>query len=350
MSSPRDGDRDGFDDGGDGSGWREPSHLGSGGPGGPGDAGPADGGPRDGGPGADEDRPNFVDRRKKPRDEPPAGSSWQPPGWDLPAVEPQRPAAPPSAVPPPGAPAPLDAPPPQGPALPGPPPEDASGSGVGRREAGGPDLHGLAAGRGRARGAADQVFAYQGDQVGAQSWALQQGWTISDGTAPEDAVLAELIATAPVRATKDHRPGNVLRGRAGTLELAAFDVVYTSGRYVVPEYAITAAPMLGRTPGFRLSPSRFWRHRTGGMVPLPSGNPAFDARWLLLAAEDDPRLHRLAQDPAVHTLLLGTDDGDEFWSGAGHVAAIRPDGHRPQLLEHHARLLNAIVACLNAEI
>jgi hypothetical protein len=59
-------------------------------------------------------------------------------------------------------------------------------------------------------------------------------------------------------------------------------------------------------------------------------------------------VRRLAQDPAVHGLLLGTDDGDEFWTGAGHLAAVRPDGHRPQLIEHHARLLTAIVGALAA--
>jgi hypothetical protein len=30
------------------------------------------------------------------------------------------------------------------------------------------------------------------------------------------------------------------------------------------------------------------------------------------------------------------------------VAAIRPDGHRPQLIEHHARLLTAIVVALGS--
>jgi hypothetical protein len=50
----------------------------------------------------------------------------------------------------------------------------------------------------------------------------------------------------------------------------------------------------------------------------------------------------------VQGLLLGTDDGDEFWSAAGHEAAVRPDGHRPELLEHHARLLAAIVSALGA--
>ncbi|MGY1724090.1 hypothetical protein [Blastococcus sp. SYSU DS0533] len=316
MSTPRDGNRDGFDDG-DGRGWREPPHLGG--------SGPDD----------DEDRPNFADRRRTPRDEPPANQPWQPPGWDLPAAEPDRPVprddASPSAYPPPQGPRyPQEQPPPGFP-----PPER-------------PAQRGLFGRRRRKPGAVEQVFRYEGDLVGAQGWALQQGWTVSDGTAPQDAPLADLIASAPVRATKDHRAGNVLRGRAGSLELVAFDVVYASGRYLVPEYAVTAVPMLGTVPGFRLSPARFWRHRTGGLAPMPSGDQAFDARWLLLAAEDDPRLRRLVQDPAVHALLLGSDDGDEFWSGAGHVAAIRPDGHRPQLLEHHARLLTAITAGLTA--
>jgi hypothetical protein len=82
---------------------------------------------------------------------------------------------------------------------------------------------------------------------------------------------------------------------------------------------------------------------------VPSGDPDFDQRWVLLAAEDTPAVRRLSQDPQVHRLLLGTDDGDEFWTAAGHVAAVRPDGHRPSLLEHHARLLTAVVAALTAE-
>jgi hypothetical protein len=314
MTSPRDPeDRDGFGGPDDGSDWREPQHLGSGGT-------------------PDEDEPNFADRRRTPRDESDSlgAASWQPPGWDLPAAEPPRPPLPPAG-------------PPKADPLPGPPPEAVVSP---ERRTGS-----------RARGAADQVFAYQGDLVGAQGWALQHGWTITDGTAPQDAVLADVIASSPVRATKDHRAGNVLRGRAGGLELVAFDVVYASGRHVVPEYAVTAAPVLGQVPVFRLGPARFWRHGTGGLVPLASGDPAFDTRWLLLAGEDDPRLHRLAQDPAVHAVLLGSDDGDEFWSGSGRqsggegdfVAAIRPDGHRPPLLEHHARLLTAIVAALGGE-
>jgi hypothetical protein len=316
MSSPR--DRDGFDDG---SEWQEPAHL-SGNE-------PADDEP---------DPPNFADRRQTPRDSDhtAGGATWQPPGWDLPPATPDR------DLPAPGQERPSDVDPSWGPPATPPPPV---------QERTRPGLFGP-----RARNDVERVFTYQGDVTGAQGWALQQGWTISDGNAPEDAVLRELVASAPVRATKDHRPASVLRGRSGTLDLVAFDVVYASGRYFVPEYAVTAAPLLGAVPGLRLSPARLWKHRTGGLVPIASGNEAFDTRWQLLAAEDGPQVRRLAQDPAVQGLLLGTDDGDEFWTAAVHtggwagefVAAIRPDGHRPQLLEHHARLLNAVVSALYA--
>jgi hypothetical protein len=203
-------------------------------------------------------------------------------------------------------------------------------------------------GRPRTPGVVEQVFRYQGDTVGAQGWALQHGWAISDGTAPEDAVLAELVATAPVRATRDHRPAGVMRGRAGNLELVAFDVVFTDRRHTVPEYAVTAAPVLLPLPGLRLSPARFWRHRAGGLLHVPSGDPGFDARWVLLAAEDGPGVRRLVGDETVRGLLVNSDDGDEFWAAAGHLAAVRPDGHRPELIEHHARLLTAMVAALAA--
>jgi hypothetical protein len=304
MSTPR--DRNGFDDDDTGRGWQEPAHLG-------GDE-----------PVADE--PNIGDRRKRPRDSDHSSDpeTWRPPGWDLPpasrdrdqppSVEPSwtPPATPPTAA-----------------------PERPRGGLFGSRQrARDPEM--------------ERAFTYEGDQLGAQSWALQHGWTVTDGSGPEDAVLTDLLATSPVRPGKEARPAGVLRGRAGAVELVAFDVVYPWGREWVAKYAVTAAPLLGGVPPLRLSPARLWKHRTGGLVPVVSGDDAFDRRWQLLAAEDGPQVRRLAQDPAVHGLLLGTDDGDEFWTGAGHVAAVRPDGHRPQLIEHHARLLAAIVAALAA--
>ena len=308
MSSPR--DRDGFEQRPDeGSGWREPGHLG-----GDGDRSGAEQ------PSAEQPSVEQPPAEQSPADRPAQGdtggsTAWQPPGWDLPPAEPDRPARSPAAGP----------------------------QTAGEQPVGGGLLGGR---RPRQPGELEQVFAYQGDAVGAQGWAVQQGWAISDGTAPEDAVLAELVRTAPVRATKDHRPAGVMRGRYGTLDLVAFDVLYASGRYAVPEYAVTAAPVLGALPPLRLSPARFWKHRTGGLVQVPSGDPAFDTRWVLLAAEDGPAARALVGDATVRGLLLGTDDGDEFWTAAGHLAAIRPDGHRPQLIEHHARLLTAIVGAL----
>jgi hypothetical protein len=278
MSSPRHREPDeGFDPAAEGSGWREPEHLGGGTP--------------------SPDEP--VDPTR----------GWEPPGWNLPPATPDRTRPEPAAE---------------------------------QEWAGGPRF-----GDGpRAADPMDRAFRPETDLVGAQDWALQHGWTISDGEGPGDAVLRDLIASSPVRPGKEARPASVLRGRAGALELVAFDIAYPLGRSVVPKYAVTAAPLLGEVPGLRLSPARFWRHRTGGLVPVVSGNAAFDARWLLLAAEDGPQVRGLVQDPAVQGLLLGTDDGDEFWTGAGHLAAVRPDGHRPQLIEHHSRLLAALVAAL----
>jgi hypothetical protein len=267
----------------DGSEWREPSHL-----------------------GGDPDRPEAT---PDPTPEtPPAREPWAPAGWDLPDAS--RSQAPP------------------------PPPAPPGGGGLfGPR-------------RPRRPSAVEEVFTYQGDLVGAQGWALQHGWSVSDGTDPEDAVLRELMTSSPVRPGKEARPVNVLRGRAGTLELVAFDIASPWGRTLLPQYAVTAAPMLAAVPTLRLSPARLWKHRTAGLLQIPSGNEAFDLRWQLLAAEDGPQVRRLVGDPGVQGLLLGTDDGDEFWTAAGHVCAIRPDGHRPSLIEHHARLLTAIVGVL----
>jgi hypothetical protein len=327
MSTPR--DRDSFEDDETGRGWQEPAHL--------------------GGDEPVQDEPNIADRRSKPRDSDHSvdPAAWRPAGWDLPPARPDRPARDaqppgPSGVDPAGVdPAGVD---PSGVdpswAPPGAPPQEAPV----------PERRGLFGGRRQRDPEMDRAFTDQGDVVGAQGWALQRGWTISDGTAPEDAVLQPLITSAPPRLSKDHRPGSVLRGRAGSLDLVAFDAVYTSGRYVVPEYAITAAPLLGTPPALRLSPARLWKHGVGGMVQIPSEDADFERRWMLLAAEDGPQVRRIVADDDVRRLLLATDDGDEFWTAGGFLAAIRPDGHRPELIEHHTRLLTALVGALAAGV
>ncbi|MCZ2821418.1 hypothetical protein O2V63_13830 [Modestobacter sp. VKM Ac-2977] len=339
MSSPRDRDRDGFDDGAGGQ-WQEPAHLGGDTPGG-GESGPA-------APRPDSDRP------AEPGDERTGSQAWQPPGWDLPAVEPERPAtSPPPSTPqasvppattrdeaawqPPGADQrQSDAPPPEQ--------TDRPRRGLG----------GLFGG-GRSRSGDDAGYrdvqpdpAVAADPYGTQLWAQQFGWVPSDGTAPEDEPLTALVRSAPVRPGKEDQASRVLRGRGNGLDLVAFDIVSPVGRGFVSTHAITAAPVLGAVPAFRLSPARMWRHGTGGMLQIPSPDPEFDRRWVLLAAEDGPQVRRIAEDPVVRQSLLGSDDGDEVWSAAGFVAAIRPDANRPQLIEHHARLLAAVVGALAA--
>jgi hypothetical protein len=186
-----------------------------------------------------------------------------------------------------------------------------------------------------------------GEESSAQDWAVRHGWTLSDGTGPQDAALRELIDAAPVRRlSADHHPAGVVRGRVGSIELVAFDFRYEKGRLRQVEYAVTAAPVLLPLPRMRLSPARLWKHRTGGLLQLPSGDAEFDTRWVLLAEQDTPELRRLVADPTLRGLLLASDDGDEFWTAAGHLAAIRPLSHRASLIEHHARLLAAALAAL----
>jgi hypothetical protein len=314
MDTPRDR----FDDQGPGD-WREPEHLG----------------------GTDDAADPAPNQPARPTE--PAGSTaWQPPGWDLPTVEPERPGTEPAA---PSWDAPAaeqrrdDAPPPVG--------TDQVPEPV--RQPGQQQGWGLFGPRRRREpGAAEQVFRRETDPVGVQAWALHHGWVPSDGTGPQDAPLADLVRSAPVRPAKEDRPGNVVRGRGMGLDLVAFDVVYETPRYAVPRWAVTAAPVLGELPAFRLSPARLWKHRTAGLLQVPSGDPEFDTRWVLLAAADGPQVRQVVEDPVVRQLLLGTDDGDELWSAAGFVAAVRPDGHRPQLIEHHARLLAVVVGALAA--
>ena len=338
MSTPRNGD--GFDDRPDDQrGWSEPTHLGG--------QGPEQGA---------EQRPDQGTDQG-------AGRSWEPPGWSLPDAAPDRPAQqPPAQQPPvdrpaepqweatpPTTPQPWDQPTQQQ-------PWDAPVEKEPQQERRGGLLGGLFGG-GRPRpprqpGAIEQVFTAKGGPVGPgdlAAWGQAMGWAVSDGTGPQDAPLVELTQSAPVRPARSEVPSNVLRGRADGLDLVAFDVVSPYGKGWVATHGVTAAPVLGVVPTFRLSPARLWRHGAGGMLQIPSGDPEFDTRWVMLAAEDGPQVRRVVESPLVRQLLLGSDDGDELWTAAGFVAAIRPDGNRPQLIQHHAGILAALVGALGAQ-
>ncbi|QXG74339.1 hypothetical protein KUM42_10470 [Modestobacter sp. L9-4] len=351
MSSPRDRDGDGFEDGRP-AGWQEPAHLG-------GDPAPGSDPAPGGGPAAGSDPAagggpaagGATPRDPARPDTPAAGSTgstaadgagWQPAGWDLPAVEPDRPGLPAAAPAPAPTPWPADEP----------VTKDDPGTGRPRR-----GLGGLFGGRARPeeqpqgpddRSEEPRPAPDPADPFGTLAWARQWGWVPSDGTSPQDAELVPLLQSAPVRPGRDDRPSRVLRGRGDGLDLVAFDIASPVGRDWVSTHAVTAAPVLGAVPGFRLSPARLWRHGTGGLLQIPSPDPEFDRRWVLMAAEDGPQVRRLVADPLVRQSLLGTDDGDEIWTAAGFLAAVRPDPNRPQLIEHHARLLAAVAGALAA--
>lgn len=174
-------------------------------------------------------------------------------------------------------------------------------------------------------------------------WAQQHGWSVSDGDAAEDAPLVDLIASAPMRLDPYHRARAVVRGQFGSWRMSAFEIVYERGRDRVRRYAVTAAPSLVPLPTVRLVPARFWAHKTGGMLALPSGDEVFDSRWTLLVAEDSAMVRSLAAE-SVRALLLASEDRDEIWYGAGQLAIARPDNHYPDLLTWHTKVLSTLLA------
>jgi len=177
-------------------------------------------------------------------------------------------------------------------------------------------------------------------------WAQQRGWSLSDGDAAEDAALVDLIASAPMRLDEYHHARGVVRGQVGSWRMTAFEIVYERGRDQVRRYAVTAAPSLVPLPMLRLVPARFWSHKTGGMLALPSGDEAFDVRWTLLVGEDSPMARSLLSEP-VRSLLLASEDRDEIWYGAGHLAIARTDNHYPELLDWHTQVLSTLLGALS---
>ncbi len=177
-------------------------------------------------------------------------------------------------------------------------------------------------------------------------WAQAHGWLSSDGDSAEDAPLVDLIASAPMRLDGYHHARGVVRGQLASWRMSAFEIVYERGRDRVKRYAVTAAPSLVPLPMLRLVPARFWSHKTGGMLALPSGDEVFDSRWTLLVAEDSAMARSLLAEP-VRALLLASEDRDEIWYGAGQVAIARTDNHYPDLLNWHAQVLSTLLAALS---
>ncbi|MGY1857279.1 hypothetical protein [Modestobacter sp. SYSU DS0290] len=214
-----------------------------------------------------------------------------------------------------------------------------------QRAFGGPGRNGLGMSRGHRRGPADDVFASRADRAGTTSWSRRAGWAAAERTDARHRIAEELVRSAPARRIDaDHHPRGLVAGSTGGLELLAFDIAVSARTGAVPEWAVTAVAVPEGVPTVRITPARLWRHDPRELVQLPTDDEALDARWRFLGG--DERAVRVAADPALRQTLLATDDGDDIWTAAGHVAALRPDGHRPQLLEHHVRLLAVVHGAL----
>lgn len=189
-------------------------------------------------------------------------------------------------------------------------------------------------------------WAEQPEAPPLTEWAQGVGWSITDGDSAEDAPLVDLIASSPLRLDDYHHARGVVRGQVGSWRMSAFEIVYERGRDRVRRYAVTAAPTLVPLPTLRLVPARFWSHKIGGMMVLPSGDQAFDTRWTLLAGEDSLTARSLLAEP-VRALLLASEDRDEIWYGAGHLAITRTDNHYPDLLTWHTQVLSTLLDALS---
>ena len=239
----------------------------------------------------------------EPRAQPAGPASWAPPGWDRPPAPPPRPA-------------------------PGP-------AGRGR------------AGAGRLPGA-ERRSAYETDLVGAQGWALQHGWTISDGEGPQDAVLAG-PARRPRRCGPARRPGRpaccaAVRARWSWSRSTS---PTRSGRSVVAEVRGDGGAAARRRRRRCGCP----RPASGGTAPAGSSRcPAATTRSTPAGCCSPPRTVRRCagwcRTRPCRACCSAPTTATSSGPAPGISPAIRPDGHRPLLIEHHARLLTALVGAL----
>jgi len=178
---------------------------------------------------------------------------------------------------------------------------------------------------------------------GLRAAAERRDWPVHD----EDASLGAVLAEAPLRLTAEHRAAPVTRGWMQNWEIVAFDVVYLmpKGYLSQPLYAVTAVPVPIPLPVVRVAPRRFLTHGAAGLLVLPSGDDAFDARWQILASQDTPEMRGMAGEQ-LRAALLDGPDLDELWTAAGHLAISRVDGHHDGLLDEHSALLSAAMAGL----
>ncbi|MGI8531862.1 MAG: hypothetical protein ACR2KN_02555 [Geodermatophilaceae bacterium] len=222
-----------------------------------------------------------------------------------------------------------------------------------RRSVGGSDAPGPAFGSsGSGGGIEDGIEGGIEDGIapfaaGLRDAAASRGWPVQE----QDASLSAVLEQAPLRLTREYLAAPVTRGYAGSWELVAFDVVYRmpKGQLTAPLYAVTAVPVPIPLPALRVSPRRFLTRGGTGLLVLPTGDDAFEARWRVLVETDTPQVRGVVTEPLRAALLAGPDI-DELWTAGGHLAASRADGHHDQLLTEHSALLTAAMAGLQRSL
>lgn len=178
---------------------------------------------------------------------------------------------------------------------------------------------------------------------GLSDAAALRGWPVQD----QDDTLAPVLAQSPMRLTPEHLAAPVTRGRAGTWDLLAFDVRYRMprGELSAAQYAVTAVPVPLPLPALQVAPRRFLTHGGAGLLVLPTGDDAFDARWRVLVGEDTAEIRGLV-GPQLRAVLLAGPDLDELWTAGGQLAASRAGSHHDAVLTQHGEQLTAALAGL----
>ena len=147
-----------------------------------------------------------------------------------------------------------------------------------------------------------------------------------------------LVASAPgaSRSRSTGRPA-CCAAAPGTLELVAFDVVYPLGRSAgVPQYAVTAAPLLGAVPGSGCPRPGSGSTGPAGWCRWSAGTRRSTRAGCCCAAEDSPELRRWPRTRVAGSAARQRRRRRVLVRGA--VRRRGPAGRPPAaLIEHHAR-------------
>ena len=194
------------------------------------------------------------------------------------------------------------------------------------------------------------VMVPPADTWGTQAWALSVGWLLSDGTGPEDAPLAALVHERP-GAPGQGGPCRAGPARPGNgLDLVAFDIVSPMGRQSVARTRSLPPRCSAPSP-----PSGCPRPGCGGTAPAAWCRcPARTRSSTAAGCCSRPRTARRCAGWSRTRWSASCCSAATTATSCGRPPASSPrsgpTANRPQLIEHHARILAAVVAALAAAV